>query len=57
VGELKGVLSVPLVPVGCIGAGEEALNPGKYCINEAAGNLGDFLDSGSRKNGAEARTQ
>ncbi len=36
VGELKGVLSVPLVPVGCIGVWEQALNPGKYYINEKA---------------------
>jgi hypothetical protein len=30
------VLSVPLVPVGCIGVWGEALNPGKYYINEKA---------------------
>ena len=36
VGTLKGVLSVPLVPVGCIGVWGEALNPGKYYINEKA---------------------
>lgn len=36
VGELKGVLSVPLVPVGCIGVWEQALNPSKYYINEKA---------------------
>jgi hypothetical protein len=36
VGELEGVLSVPLVPVGCIGVWGQALNPGKYYINEKA---------------------
>ncbi len=36
VGEVEGVLSVPLVPVGCIGVWGRALNPGKYYINEKA---------------------
>ena len=31
-----GGLSVPLVPVGCIGIWEQALNPGKYYINKKA---------------------
>ena len=31
-----GGLSVPLVPVGCIGIWEQALNPGKYYINTKA---------------------
>jgi len=31
-----GGLSVPLVPVGCIGIWERALNPGKYYINKKA---------------------
>jgi len=31
-----GGLSVPLVPVGCIGIWEQALNPGKYYINKMA---------------------
>ncbi len=30
----KGALSVPLVPVGCVGIWKTALNPGKYYINE-----------------------
>ena len=36
VGELKGMLSVPLVPAGCIGIWVTALNPGKYYINDKA---------------------
>jgi hypothetical protein len=32
----SGGLSVPLVPVGCIGIWEQALNPGKYYINTKA---------------------
>jgi hypothetical protein len=30
----KGALSVPLVPVGCVGIWKTSLNPGKYYINE-----------------------
>jgi hypothetical protein len=30
----RGALSVPLVPVGCVGIWKTALNPGKYYINE-----------------------
>ncbi len=36
VGGLKGMLSVPLVPAGCIGIWVTALNPGKYYINQKA---------------------
>ncbi|MGA1840205.1 MAG: SPFH domain-containing protein [bacterium] len=32
-------LAVPLVPVGCIGVWEQALNPGKYYINQKAYNV------------------
>ena len=35
-GVTGGELAVPLVPVGCIGVWERALNPGKYYINHAA---------------------
>ena len=34
-----GELAVPLVPVGCIGVWEKALNPGKYYVNREAYNL------------------
>ncbi len=34
--EEGGELSVPLVPVGCIGVWDRALNPGKYYINQRA---------------------
>ncbi len=34
-----GGLAVPLVPVGCIGVWDRALNPGKYYINQKAFNL------------------
>ena len=35
----SSALSVPLVPVGCIGVWEAALNPGKYYINQRAYNV------------------
>lgn len=37
-----GALEVPLVPVGCIGIWDTALNPGQYYINEKAYDLIDL---------------
>ena len=36
VGDPGGALAVPLVPVGCIGVWEHALNPGRYYVNREA---------------------